>query len=671
MRSELELIEKIEAYLDGALSGLDKADFEQAMAADPTLRENVRLQSDIRASFARSIRLDAVRAARGRYKRWNRFKNGGLAGGIGLLAIVAAITLWPKTAPVSMVIPANPASPLGDDHIPAQQFILDPTRDTVIETNGGMTVAIAAHSFTDTSGTPAGGLVRLTVREALDPSSIMRAGLSTYSGTQPLETGGMFDIEATGERGSLKIGKPLYAEVPTDTVKPGMQLYQGVRGPDGRIDWKTPRPLERDPVPVDILGLDFYPPGYIDSLRSWGYPYRDKRYTDSLYYSFAASLSGNTYPERSDSLARDATAGDTTASAGAPACGINPASIKAIWNRRFQNTLLSTREFEQRMPWIHRTHDSAILDLYVDNLDLPLYEIDSMAAARILTDSPLRQKFAEFAARKDGKVKTGGQAAALRAYYDKKRRLFAGAIARTQDAFWNEQRALDDSMYRRTQRHAQDEAARQNGVFEKELEANTKYGFAKAGYDTTRELPRLTTGPYYRVSVTVTGWCNIDRAVAEATLDRTTLRYQSITIRYLPVTFQVADAHGYDRVYAYLIPDGSDSFLRMTDSSGTFTDKMDELIHYSAVCIAYKGSQAYFYTQGASPGMNGPIVPAPISEEALTGKLNALKAGMVLQDYRYWLHHEGDKKRTDRNEQLLELRNRIEVMIFPCHEGVR
>ena len=64
-------------------------------------------------------------------------------------------------------------------------------------------------------------------------------------------------------------------------------------------------------------------------------------------------------------------------------CGINPAKIKAIWSETFQNSFIATREFEQRLALIHEIRKPEILDLYINNLDKNLYELDSLAAKMV------------------------------------------------------------------------------------------------------------------------------------------------------------------------------------------------------------------------------------------------------------------------------------------------
>ncbi len=105
-------------------------------------------------------------------------------------------------------------------------------------------------------------------------------------------------------------------------------------------------------------------------------------------------------------------------------CGINPAKIKTIWDPHFQNTLLSTREFEERISWIHRSAKNDILDLYINNPDKDLSYIDSLAAGKIIKERKIHtigNQFLSFASRHDGKIKNGNkQFDKLKEYYHRK-----------------------------------------------------------------------------------------------------------------------------------------------------------------------------------------------------------------------------------------------------------
>ena len=140
-------------------------------------------------------------------------------------------------------------------------------------------------------------------------------------------------------------------------------------------------------------------------MNTWGY--LNKAFIDSLYYSFAADCGEENEPSLQSSIIaneiphlrvdskrnRERFKRNVSDERKAPLpvelldsaivtnsdCGINPASIQTIWNKKFNQTNLATKEFEERMPWIHRTCENAILDLYIQNLDKNLYEVDQMA----------------------------------------------------------------------------------------------------------------------------------------------------------------------------------------------------------------------------------------------------------------------------------------------------
>jgi hypothetical protein len=60
-------------------------------------------------------------------------------------------------------------------------------------------------------------------------------------------------------------------------------------------------------------------------------------------------------------------------------CGINPISIKAFVNEKYERSLLATREFMDRLNIIYKTCDKELLNIYINNTDKQLWEIDEMA----------------------------------------------------------------------------------------------------------------------------------------------------------------------------------------------------------------------------------------------------------------------------------------------------
>lgn len=688
MRNELELMEKIEQYLNDQLSPDEKTAFEQQMAADPTLREDVLLQQELMKGIERAHLTQQIQQAKTRFKQIRNFTKWGLTG-LGIAIILGVVYYYVHKNNNAQQVYEGKALPAyneagekqwadADSNITAQVFSLQAGRDTVIETKAGITVSIPANGFLDEAGKPVSGVVELVVKEALDASSIMRAGLSSRSGDQLLESGGMFFVDARkgGKNISINPAAGLYVEVPADTIKPGMQLYTGKRKADGTIDWVNPRPLERELMPVDINLLDFYPPHYLDSLGKWGYDKHNKKFTDSLYYSLSQIFDFKRQPSNGQ---EGEAMTDTTEYIGDYLndypCLINPAKIKTIWSDTFQNTLFSTREFEQRIPWIHATGDNNILDLYINNLDKSLSDIDSMAATRLSRN--LKKKFLSFAARKDGKVKNGSTSLQkLRDYYQSKTRANIEAIAKTQAAFWKKQAALDALADQEKDQHQNDSVNRVQQLFIDELNINVKEAYRQLGYDSSL-TPRFTYEKVYRAQVITTGWYNVDKAVYASTTTRTTLDFTDSTtgkqaiIQYLPVSFEVAQSNEYDRLYVYLLPDQLSSFMRLDGSNGTYTEKLDELMQYDLVCIGWKGEQAFLYKEahikpGDHSGIRLTAISRPELEQALQQVGSRPQASAMKQELDYFQFESTDQKRNMDNQALAKLTFKILGFISTC-----
>src|SRR5215831_6067935 len=86
MRKELELIEKIEQYLDGNLSRDEKEAFEGQMNADPSLRGEVLLQKQVQKGIERTALKMSMQKVALRFRVWRSFYRWGL----GLSIIVIA-----------------------------------------------------------------------------------------------------------------------------------------------------------------------------------------------------------------------------------------------------------------------------------------------------------------------------------------------------------------------------------------------------------------------------------------------------------------------------------------------------------------------------------------------------------------------------------------------------
>lgn len=719
MRNELEQIERIERYLQGEMSAVERSAFEVQMAADAGLREAVSLQREIMQGLERSVLTQQVQIAAKQFKLGKLYTKlfwGGVITAVVITAVVLYKRSQPHVAPsFGQSLPAlNEAGEKewadADRVIPAQVFTIAAGQDTVIETEKGIVFAIPARAFLDKDGKPVSGQISLTVKEALDATTIVQAGLSTTSGDQLLETGGMFLLDARQGENILKIdpANAVYAEIPADTIKPGMQLYKGQRKPDGSIDWVNPQTLEHDLVPVDIMQLDFYPPNYIDSLASWGHDVRNKKFTDSLYYSFAQLFQRHyheypyqreqpapaTFDEKSvetdsdeniiqakyqavDSAVSDTGAYDEYSEIG---CGINPAKIKAIWSNKYQNTSLATRAFAERLILIHTLGNNEILDLYINNLDKPLWYVDSLIVYSGEGMARFSDKFIRFLERRDGKVQISShQAQKLKQYYIRKTKAYTEAIAKTAEAFRKKQTALDQVAAGKKTTYQKDSLQQTMQNFQDELTLNLKEAYRQLGYNL--KITRVETPPLvYSTQITTTGWNNIDRAVVESTLSRTTLDFtdsstgKKAVIEYRALTIQIDHADTYDRTYVYLIPDQLSSFMRIKEDRGDYTEKMNVLMAHGLVCIGWKGEQAYYYrNDNINPGPHAPVSLTSINKNELERQLKEMgsrqQAKDMIKEQVYRQFEWQDRKRQQWVDDLYELRRNTGHVIFPCAWG--
>ena len=688
MRDELHLMDLVDRYLDGSMNETDRKAFEARAEANAELRQLIEDQRALREGVQRvPLRAAAAKA----YRAYRFGKPGPWVGGAAVVAIIVASSLFlarhgneqsfgaatsiaNDEGSIAMVLPDTAGTGLSP-----LVMEIDPNADTTLLTPNGLVLDIPKGAFVDGLGRAITTPVRVTMLEAMAPLDIMKAGLSTMSGDTLLETGGMFyiDAQAGGQRVGIDPTKPLTVMVPSENADPGMKLYMGVKLADGRIDWRDPKPLRRSLVPVDITTLNFYPPGYEAKLAELGQVVTNKAFKDSLYYSFAGEWLMN--------LAGPDTTGQILASemesifsppdsvfhAASFRDVIDPAKIKAIWNERFSGTNLATREFEERMRKIHGTCDNAVLDLYVNNLDKDLSEIDARVGGMG------HKVFDHFAERNDGRVDLPAHAAdRLRRVYEHWSRAEADAIRKTQEKFWGEQARFDrKSDQRRAERSMQDQR-RQAENFQKEYTANLaeacrQLGIQKLG--PTREPPISA----YVANITNPGWWNVDRAVFQATADRKSMNFtdpntgKTATLTYTPLTVEVADRTSYDELVAYLIPNQLNSYQRMKEEAGGFTERLNSIFNYDHFCLGMKGTRQFAFTMPIKGEGN---ITASLQEVDNNGLRRMLRTtGRIeqnmLDEARYFDWLAVDKQRRNTNLKRMELRNALMPVVFPCMEN--
>ena len=121
-----------------------------------------------------------------------------------------------------------------------QLFSIRTNRDTTIVCKEGTSFKIKANSFiSEKSGKEVSGIVQIAVKEYYKISDIILSNLSTTSGDQILETGGMIHItaKADNENCILKQGNTIEIGFPYSNKKDDMALFNG-DWKNNKIDWK-------------------------------------------------------------------------------------------------------------------------------------------------------------------------------------------------------------------------------------------------------------------------------------------------------------------------------------------------------------------------------------------------------------------------------------------------
>ncbi|MEZ5044865.1 MAG: OmpA family protein [Saprospiraceae bacterium] len=121
-----------------------------------------------------------------------------------------------------------------------QSFSFKAGEAVKINGKGGTTVWIDENALVFEDGTYPEGEVTFALKEAYSYTDMVLDGLSTHSGDQQLETGGMLYLSASADGRPLQLqnGQNLVVGMPTPAQLEGMQLFTAVQNQEGKVaDW--------------------------------------------------------------------------------------------------------------------------------------------------------------------------------------------------------------------------------------------------------------------------------------------------------------------------------------------------------------------------------------------------------------------------------------------------
>jgi hypothetical protein len=162
----------------------------------------------------------------------------------------------------------------------------------------------------------------------------------------------------------------------------------------------------------------------------------------------------------------------------------------------------------------------------------------------------------------------------------------------------------------------------------------------------------------------------------EATENRESLEYVSETgkkavITYSGIKVDISGAEQYDRIMAYLIPDSLSSFQRMIQDKFIFTEKLNSLLSYDVIVVAYKGEQIYYKSVSSAKPQTYQLNLSPIAPKALEkvlGMYTGSKTKDLVKDIDYQKFDFKEQKRKLKLQEELDQREIIARSIFPCYK---
>lgn len=344
---------------------------------------------------------------------------------------------------------------------------------------------------------------------------------------------------------------------------------------------------------------------------------------------------------------------------------ISPSKVLAFWNKKFNKTLLATREFERRMPSIHATCKNEVLNVYVKNLQLPLTELDKRVKEMGYPE------FAQFEAE------------------------YVGALNPDNPHLKNLQKFYEDNT-QKLRSHAQflkEQEQRKRNKWDKEISEERTKEQSRTDNREAQALQEEYTFNYDNVMKQFGGTIgtviygnspikNVDRQVMEATIARKTSEIvdpatgKTATITYNDFGFEVENHTTYGRLYAYLFPSEINSYQRITGEQGQFNYALNNDMLYDIAIIGVNENGFFYFQQTKlNSGDLGKIALTKVSEEKLDASINQLNKlrlnkPMPIKDELKWLFKEqADYVEKERRMKQARFEEKIKQIVFPCYFG--
>lgn len=519
-------------------------------------------------------------------------------------------------------------------------FQMNGYEDKIFKSKNGTIIYIPNDAFLDADGNKISGNVEIEYAEIKDIDKLILSNTIMHDSSSLYQTQQAFFINATSKGKQLKVNPqhPIYIEVASESP---VKIYHGIRNEKGKTKWRKGQDAVKYLIPVPLEMLDFYPPGFVAEVER-NLPYKShtqatSKLIDSLFYSFSLTpLNSNKITilsriEKTDSTSK--------------VCGINPASIQTIKNKNFQNTLISTREFETKLKDIFATCDNEILELYITNLNKNLWEIDSIAAEKLGKQHPLYKTFRNYAALKQTTVEISTKKTAALSNFFYEQRLK------------NEQKinVLREDLQKKIEKHEKI-VMKKTEEYRELLVKRHQYRMKKFGFELTEM-----------------GWYSVAQKI------------QLKDVEKFKLYTKVVNGNGFDQVYVYVVNAKIKSiFSLLSDDNVNFTNYFAEdpdlllwknQVFY-VIGVGFKdGKIAYNIVESTQKPITnvefalqtGHIEDFLKKIKSFTQQYNKENKITIDIEYQNFFYQEQQRLKKEKAEELF--RQKLRNIVFPCYKA--
>jgi len=354
--------------------------------------------------------------------------------------------------------------------------------------------------------------------------------------------------------------------------------------------------------------------------------------------------------------------------------GIAPSKVLGFWQPKFNNTILATRDFEKRMKAIHGTCNKDVLNLYTNNLNKPLYEIDLQVAEMGYSN------FNEFAAERVGAIKLdNAHMNNLRQFYNRAIAELSKEAKKNHHFLRNQELAWDNQLNKARTNETNRTSKRNERNFSEEYAFNYANAAKQLGYKKKTVGFTIRNNGNSQQNPNAVNTYNLDAFVANVTVSRTTGTFtdpetkKQATITYNEFTVSVENSQQFSKVMMYLFPDKLTSFQRIDPINGIFNYPLNNDITYNIAIIGINEDGYHLYEKTAcNNGKLGVVKLEKTSEASFNKRIMVLNSSSLdkqlkISDDLDWLMKEQANYKIQRLRMEQQVfRNQLRQIVFPC-----